>query len=185
MDYKSLFSLGLTCSLAVSLGQPLQAIEINGTTQFVEIPRLLRASASNTDAYSAASTHFFTIEIPEGATEALGQLAITQTQGTDQRWYTRLSSFRAYTGTYRNAVEEIDISEVALDPDSRTLLIDFEQPIPAGTTFTLSFSPRRNPGPGGVYLFQVSGYPDGQNAIPQFIGLGRFHFYDRFDNRWH
>ncbi|MEM8602511.1 MAG: DUF2808 domain-containing protein [Cyanobacteria bacterium P01_H01_bin.121] len=178
-------SLSLCSSLWAGSVLPLNAVEINGTTQFVELPQLTYAAASNTDAYGRGSSFFFTITVPDGATEALKRVTIQQTQGTDRRWYNSIYRLQAFEGTRRKPERELALETVGFDPEARALLIDFAPAIAPGTTVTIRIRPRRNPGPGGIYLFQVNGFPDGVNPISQYLGLGRFHFYDRRDRYWY
>ncbi|HEY9294790.1 MAG TPA: DUF2808 domain-containing protein [Phormidium sp.] len=48
----------------------------------------------------------------------------------------------------------------------------------------MALDPVRNPCFSGVYLFGVTAFPQGEKAHGQFLGFGRFHFYDRRNLFW-
>jgi hypothetical protein len=162
--------------LAMSLGSlPAIAVKFSdGTVQFAGVPRLGKVSTTDSQAYAWGATYLFTLQVPEDASEPLGQVVLRQEQGLDSvefnlgRTYAYLNGDRAQT----TAIE-------ALSSNSDTLDLTFNPPIPPGSTVTIGLRPYSNPQTGGVYLFGVTTAPAGDKVRSQFVGYGRLQFYDR------
>jgi hypothetical protein len=157
------------------MGPPAIAVRFtDGTVQFAGVPRLGKVSTTDNQAYAWGATYFFTLQVPEDASEPLGQVTLRQEQGLDLvefnlgRTYAYLNGDRAQT----TAVEAISSK-----PD--TLDLTFNPPIPPGANVTIGLRPYANPRTGGVYLFGVTTAPAGDKVRSQFVGYGRLQFYDR------
>jgi len=162
---------------------PAQAIQLaDGTTQFVDLPRLIKTHSSQTDIYAYNARHYLTLTLPEGATESLGAVVVQQREGSDRNWRYDLDRLRVFSDLDRNRVQRWPMTP-RFDRDTHTLTLTFDPPIPPGTTFTLALTPRHNPASEGIYLWGVTAFPAGDQPVGRFLGYGRFQFY-RPDRRW-
>ncbi|WP_404790130.1 DUF2808 domain-containing protein [Altericista sp. CCNU0014] len=157
------------------VGHPAAAVRFaDGTVQFAGVPRLGKVSATDNQAWAWGATYLFTLQVPEDASEPLGQVMLQQAEGVDtvefnlKRTYAYLNGDRRQTAT---------VEAVNVNPD--TLELTFNPPILPGSTLTIGLRPYNNPNTGGVYLFGVTAAPVGEKVRSQFIGYGRLQFYDR------
>lgn len=151
----------------------------DGTTHFAGMPRLVEARTTQDQARSWGGRYYFTIAVPEDASEPLARLEIHQQEGSD-----RLGRFELARTSARLADNTpAPLGPVSLDRDRQTLVATFDPPIPPGQTVRLSLSPWSTPS-SGIYLFGVTAFPAGEQPVGQFLGFGRFHFYDGRDILW-
>ncbi|GEM_PF-420037 len=168
---------------AVIWANPSAAVELgDGSTHFVDLPRLEDTGSSQTDIRAHAAKHYITLTVPPGATEDLGQVQVQQREGSDRRWSYRLDAIHAFEGTPSQRGDRLPLLPPVFDRPTHTLTLTFDPPVSPGTTLTLALTPWRNPAYDGVYLWGVTVWPAGDNAAGQFLGYGRFHFY-RPDSR--
>lgn len=181
------FSLMLAVPVALgSMSFPLaQAVQLSdGSTHFVQPPRLISATTTFNIANVWNSTYFFTLNLPENAGEPLQRVTISLREGGDfPRFF--LDDSRAFSGTSENRDRTLSLGEVTQDRDSQTLTVNFDPPVPPGQTVTIRLHPVRNPRYSGVYLFGVTAFPPGENPRGQFLGYGRLHFYEARDFSWY
>lgn len=185
------FSMWIGAVTALSLGilsitstgefndSAAQAVELNGQTYFAHPPSLDSATTTNNSVLVSNSTYYFTLTVPEDAGEPLGQVVIHQQDGDSSARLVRYDTedTRAFIGTRRDRGEAVPV-QTTFDRDTQTVTVTFEQPIEPGTVVTIGLDPDRNPRLGGVYLFGVTAYPDGESAYGQFLGYGRLQFYE-------
>ncbi|MDJ1175592.1 DUF2808 domain-containing protein [Roseofilum capinflatum] len=159
----------------LSRSAPMYAVTLrDGITAFAGQPRLISVTTTNNSIRAWSAAYYFTIELPEDATEPLKKLEISQTQGFDVPRY-EAQRTRVFAGDRRNRGRSFTIEEVAIA--ERTITLTLEEPIPPGTQFTLGLYPVRNPNTTGVYLFGVTAFPQGEKPQKAFLGFGRLHFY--------
>lgn len=173
-------ALAMTLGMGANVHSIAQAVQLSdGKVYFVQPPRLLDASATQTQTSDSSSTYYFTLSVPEDAGEPLQRVAIAQQNGGNafRSVDYDLNDSRAFTGTRRNRGEAVPVRETTYDPDTETVSVVFEQPVPPGTTVTIGLRPDRNPDQDGLYLFGVTAYPAGESAYGQFLGYGRLQFY--------
>lgn len=186
-------SLGVLLIAATAIGGvnpfPSQAVTLaDGTVYFVQPPRLLKATTTQSATYAWSATHYFTLELPENAGEPLQRVTIAQREGVDVLRYD-LEDSRAFVGQPTGKRQAIPLGVVTADRKTRTVSVTFDPPIAPGQTVTIGLRPVRNPNIGGVYLFGVTAFPAGEKAHGQFLGFGRLHFYEArdawfFRDRW-
>jgi hypothetical protein len=147
-----------------------------GQTFFSHPPRLDRAAAFPNIGY-VPSTYEFTLTVPEDAGQPLKAVTIMQLTNVETVEFDVAQS-RAFI-SQRGTGSEIQLASVGgnqpANPGEATIV--FDQPVQPGTTLTISLAVRRNPVWNGVYLFGVTAYPEGENGLEQFLGLGRLSFY--------
>jgi hypothetical protein len=170
----------ITAIAATMLGISLVSIPAiavrfsDGTVQFAGVPRLGKVSTTDSQAYAWGATYWFTLQVPEDASEPLGRVILRQEQGLETVEF-NLGRTDAYLNGDRTQTTAIE----SINPTSDTLDLTFNPPIPPGSTVTIGLRPYTNPRTGGVYLFGVTTAPAGEKVRDQFIGYGRLQFYDR------
>ena len=156
-----------------------QAVQFaDGATAFEYPPRVIAASVSNPHSRQRRSTYFFTVAHAENAGEPLHKLVIEPRDGIRYQWPFRIEDSRAFVGTRTNRGAELAFSSIAQDADTQVITLEFDPPVPPGTTFTIRLRPQRTPRRGGVYLYGVTAFPAGEQGRPQFAGFGRLNFFD-------
>lgn len=172
-----LFLVSLTVGYpAIHLCTPMYGVTLReGITAFAGQPRLISVTTTNNSIRAWSAVYYFTIELPEDATESLKMLQIAQTEGFDVPRY-ELERTKVFAGDRRNKGKSFTLE--AVTHRDRTLTLTLEEPIPPGTTFTIGLYPLRNPHSTGVYLFGVTAFPQGEKPQKAFLGFGRLHFYD-------
>ena len=185
MKNSQIISVTLAATVSILAGwQQTEAVQLaDGTVYFVQPPSLLAATTTFNDACVWSATYYFTVNLPENAGEPLQRVVINQHEGGENIHF-RLEDSRAFFGTRRKKGENLPIQEVTTDPNTRSVVVTFDPPIAPGKTITIALDPVRNPCFGGVYLFGVTAFPPGEKAHGQFLGFGRFHFYDRRNFFW-
>lgn len=174
--------LGTTFALVAGFGgvavQVTQAVQLrDGTVYFVQPPDLVDAKTTFNNVNMWGAKYYFTINIPENAGEPLQRVTITQQEGGyDVRF--DLEDSRAFIGTPSDKGERLTLGEVTKERETQTVSVTFDPPVPPGKTITIDLRPVRNPMFSGVYLFRVTAFPPGEKSHGQFLGFGRFHFYN-------
>lgn len=171
---------GLTASISELPPPPIASTPPRPSALFVQPPRLVSAVTSHKDANVLGVSYYFTLFLPEQAGASLQQVDLCLTEGVTYPKFS-IRGTQAFAGTRGNRGAELPLGLVVTDPSSRTLSITFDPPITPGRQITLELRPLRNPTP-GTYLFEVKGYPTGETARGQYVGLGRLDFYPK--SRW-
>ena len=148
----------------------------DGRTVFEKAPVLVRSAASYPVAGSS-STYQFTIQVPEDAGEALGAVTISQKENPEQINFD-ISKSKAFIGDSFAGGKDLSLADIGgsqID-DSNEVTIVFDEPVEPGNTVTVSLRTKRNPRSGGIYLFGVTAYPEGENSSGLYLGSGQLHF---------
>lgn len=182
-------SLALAASFSVSgsallTSKPSLAIESNGQVYFAHPPTLVNASTTRNTAAMSNPTYYFTLSVPEDAGEPLKRVDIlpkdTNTAMRSIRYDTEET--QAFLGTPRDRGDDVTLGTTEVNEDNQTVTVNFDQPVPPGSTVTIALKPERNPRLSGIYLFGVTAYPEGDSPYGQFLGYGRLQFYQQGDN---
>ena len=153
---------------------PTEAVELaDGKRAFVRGPRLISSTATFRSKNNPAATYKFTIEVPEGAGEALKAVRITQKENVDTVAFKHNKS-RAFEGKNMAGVS-IPLAAIGGKSEPGETTVVFDTPIEPGNTVTIAVKPRRNPSIGGIYLFGITAYPTGENSPGLYLGSGRIH----------
>jgi Protein of unknown function (DUF2808) len=173
--------MALTPALLGVLSLPSNPVQLgDGSTAFVNPPRLIRSTTTNSDVFGWSATYYFTVEVPETAGEPLQKLTIQQREGFDRDLDYDLRRSVALEGvSYRRKAPRISLGNVTFDRKTQTLVIPFDPPVAPGKTVTVGVSPYSNPSTGGIYLFGVTASPPGEKVRSQFLGFGRLSFFSR------
>ncbi|WP_421657683.1 DUF2808 domain-containing protein [Leptothermofonsia sp. ETS-13] len=176
--WQSLISTTLCISFFNVTPLDAGAIELaDGTTYFLNPPRLLSAFSSQDGTYIWGATYYFTLNLPENAGRPLQKIAIVQEGGLGRPLFDA-DNTRAFEGTRNRPGTNLPIKQVEFNPDFPALTVEFEQPILPGTTVTIRLYPVRNPGIAGTYLYGVTAFPTGERPYGQYLGVGQIRIYD-------
>ncbi|GFE69137.1 DUF2808 domain-containing protein [Chroococcus sp. FPU101] len=118
--------------------------------------------------------YYFTVNVPASSPESLGKVTIAPEVSGFAITFD-LSKTQAFQGTKKEKGQAITLQSVTQDPKTQMITIAFTPPISPGTTFTIDLRAYNNP-PEGTYLFQVQGFPAGDNPIGLDLGVGRLSF---------
>ena len=160
-----------------SANLPLSSSEFSQPVSFVGIPRLIDSTTTQ-KTIKIQSTYYFTITVPENAKVTLKKIQFTQTSGSEFLGK-NIRRTTGFEGTRKNQGQEIPVSLVENNQDTRTIIVSLEQAIPPGKTITIALR-TKTPKISGVYQLRVTGFPDGENVRDASLGFARFHFYSRW-----
>jgi hypothetical protein len=174
-------TLAATMGFAAIISPTAQAVQLSdGRVYFERPPSLVDSGTTRNRVLAYDPTYYFTLEVPQNAGEPLARVAIAQQNASN---FARSVEFdledsRAFVGTRRDRGEALTLTNLTTDPETQTVSVTFDPPVPPGTVVTLGLNAERNPRSGGVYLFGVTAFPPGESAYGQFLGYGRFNFYE-------
>ena len=146
-----------------------EAMEINGTTHFVEVPTKISLINYSWYAFESGAKINFVLGLPKGADAKLGGMNIEQIRGASPAFYFGPVKPKSYLGKPRSKGSEIPVSAI-FSEDNRNIIIEFKKPISPGETVTVEFNIVTNP-PMDLYVFSVSAIPWGPNPTSQDVGV--------------
>jgi hypothetical protein len=158
--------------------QPSQAGQFpDGTVFFDASPRLVKAFTTFSQVRAWNAKYYFTIDVPSNVGESLQTITIQQNENLEDIEF-KVSKTVVFAGTADNKGQPFMIQEVTQDPQTNTVSVILETPIPPGTTFTVGLYPTQNPDFSGIYLFRVNVFPAGEKTQGLDLGVGRLQFYN-------
>ncbi|MBW4468950.1 MAG: DUF2808 domain-containing protein [Stenomitos rutilans HA7619-LM2] len=184
MNWRSRLAAVIALSLGAVgfVGVSAQAVKLaNGTTAFVQPPRLDGAIATQKTARFLGSTYYFTLTLPATAGEPLQKVVISPQEAPD-RVYFDVNQTEAFEGTAEREGTKIPLQTVTQDAKTQAITVMFDPAVAAGKTLTIGLRADRNPDIGGTYLYGVTAFPPGEQAYGQFLGYGRIQIYDNGQN---
>jgi hypothetical protein len=172
---------GLAVGLAAvgALGafpQSLASLELRGSTVFQRAPWQVELVSYTTDVGQLRAEYFLTVELPEDAGAALGELQIRQTRGVDRNFQFSPDRTEAFLGRPRRRGASLPV-EASFSQEERLITVRFPQPVPPGSTVTVRLKPWANPMMADTYMFQVTAFPAGSNPTPAQLGFGVLRIY--------
>ena len=171
-------ALALSLSTTGLVGASAQAVQLSsGATYFVQPPRLEGAVATQKATRFWGSRYYFTLTLPANAGEPLQKVVISPQEAPDRVQF-NLDQTEAFEGTYDREGTKLPHQTVTQDAKTQALTITFAPAIAAGKTVTIGLYANRNPDAGGIYLYGVTAFPSGDQAVGQFLGYGRIPIYD-------
>lgn len=179
MNYSQMFRLSLQMTTAlVSFyfysSKPATAGQENGKT-FFNHPPILQRSAVRNSATNNPATYEFTLTVPANAGEPLQAVTISQNTNVETVTF-EMNRSSAFAGNSYGKGAMLPLAPIGGPGLPGESMIVFNPPVQPGQTVTIAIPVQRNP-TSGVYLFGVTTYPAGKNALGQFLGYGRLHFY--------
>ena len=157
-----------------------RALELGGRTQFVRAPWKVALTSYTTNVGQSPAEYFFTLSLDGQAGASLGGLTIQQIRGADWQFPFAVERTRAFLGVPRREGRQIHV-QASFEPAARRFSLSFPEPVPPGTTVTVSLRPWFNPVQADTYLFQVSAIPSGPNPLPSPVGVGTLRIYQPDD----
>ena len=121
--------------------------------------------------------YYFTLQLDPEAGASLAGFSFQQIRGVDRQFPFLLERTRAFIGTPRHEGQHVAV-KARFDNDSRTMLLEFPNPVPPGNTITVVVIPWTNPMQSDTYLFQVAAFPDGPNPVSSPVGIGTLRIYE-------
>lgn len=152
------------------------AAELSGNSLFIKAPWKVDLVSYYTTVGQPLPEYYFTLELDPEAGASLAAFTFQQIRGVDRQFPFVLERTRAFLGRPRREGAAVPV-KARFDDNSRTMTLEFPQPIPPGNTLTVSVVPWTNPMQSDTYLFQVEAYPDGPNPIPSRVGIGTLRIY--------
>lgn len=147
---------------------------------FRKAPRLLDIYTTFNQVRSRSAIYYFDISIPEDSGAPLQKVEIELRQGQDRIKY-KLERTVAYLGTHSRRGDRLALETVSQDEKTEVISVVFANSLPPGTTFTVGLKPVRNPDFGGIYVFGVTVFPQGENPFGLYLGSRRLYFRRGYD----
>jgi hypothetical protein len=168
-----------TVNFLPSIAQAQVVQQPNNETFFTGQPPVL-VSAETIDSWInwPNAHYYFTFNLPKNSVESLGKVTIQQQENVDTIQFD-LDNTHAFVGTQRNPNQALNFTTTQ-DSNTKAIAINFNPPIPPGTTFTVRLEAKQNPSSSGVYLFDVTTFPAGNNPTGLPMGVGRLTFYQNY-----
>ncbi len=144
-----------------------------GAVGFLAPPRLVSFNANSTAA-GFPTTYELTLQLPATAGHALQAIKVTQAKNLDTVSF-QMNDSQAMLASGAIA----PLASIGGPEQPGDAAIVFDPPIAPGETITVELPVKTNPDSGGIYLFGVTAFPEGENVLGQFLGYGRLHFNNR------
>ena len=156
----------------------LAAVQLSdGSTMFTSPPRLVDFVTLENEAGRKNVTYYVVINLLPEAGESLETLKVSLIEGRFTRLDYHTEDIEVFEGDRGDRSIRYPIESADYDESSQTLTIRLEEAIPPGQRFTVALAPVRNPSRGGVYLFEVTAAPAGQQPVFQRVGIGRINIF--------
>ena len=160
-----------TSSLPSVIPSPiLLAANPRSNIQFVQPPRLLKATTTEKTTNQLGARYFFTIEVPPNAGASLEQIDFILKLGTNFPRFTAKGA-KVFAGKSKRG-RNVPVQMVVSDPSSRTVTVTLAEPIQPGQTSTVMLKTVKNPSI-GTYQYELRGHAKESQSKGQYIGLGR------------
>jgi hypothetical protein len=179
---KSLSQILLTVMLSLASSVSLAGQFADGRTFFERSPTLVNFSATFQSVRTWGAKYYLTINLPPDLGEPLGKVTIQQ-QTSIQTINFLLDQTFAFVGTREQQGQRLTLQSVTVDPDTNTITVIFDPPVPPNNTISIGLKPVQNPDYGGIYQFGITAYPPGENSLGLYLGVGRLSIFDAGD-RW-
>lgn len=153
-----------------------QALELRGATVFERAPWQVELVAYNTTVGYPLPEYFFTLVLDPAAGASLGSLRLRQIRGVDRQFPFLTRRTRAFLGRPRREGKSV-ATRTVFDPASRTVTVEFPEPVPPGSTLTVSLVPWTNPMQSDTYMFEAEVLPAGANPSPSPAGMATLRIY--------
>ena len=172
-----LLGLPPLAGLPLLMPPPAGAVELRGSTYFLRPPWSLAMLTYYSTVWDRQAEYYLTIELPEGAGAPLGRLTVQQTRGADWQFPFDVSRSRAFLGRPRHEGSRVPV-QVSFNADQRVFDFRFPEPVPPGSTITVTMRPWANPSQSDTYLFQVVAFPAGPDPVASPVGVATLRIYD-------
>lgn len=177
--------------LILTLAAPMVELKAaqfsDGTTVFDSPPRLVEFVTTRDRTNTTRATYYITVNLLPETGESLQTLTVSLIEGRFNRLRYRLDEIVVFHGDRQNPGALIPLESAEYTEDTQTLTIRLAEAARPGQLVTFGIKPVRNPNRGGIYLFNVTAAPEGEQPVAQRVGTGRIHIYqpdgrDPFDH---
>ncbi len=158
-------------------GAPARALELAGSTVFVKAPWQVDLVSYNTTVGQPLPEYYFTLNLDPEAGASLAGFTFQQIRGVDRQFPFLVERTRAFLGRPRREGRPVPV-KARFNNDTRTMNLEFPEPIPPGSTVTVSVAPWTNPIQSDTYLFQVVVFPAGADPLGSPVGVGTLRIYE-------
>jgi len=158
-------------------GAPARALELAGSTVFVKAPWQVDLVSYNTTVGQPLPEYYFTLNLDPEAGASLAGFTFQQIRGVDRQFPFLVERTRAFLGRPRREGRQVPV-KARFNNDTRTMTLEFPEPVPPGSTVTVSVVPWTNPIQSDTYLFQVVAYPAGPDPLGSPVGVGTLRIYE-------
>jgi hypothetical protein len=179
---ESLSKLALIAILAFDASVSLAGQFPDGRVFFESSPTLVNFFATFQSVRTWGAKYYLTIALPPSLGAPLGKVTIQQQPNIQTIAFLVDQTF-AFLGDRNQRGEKLTLKSTTFDPNTQTITVIFDPPVPPGNTVSIGLKPVRNPDYGGVYQFGITAYPPGDNSPGLALGVGRLAIYDAGD-RW-
>ena len=149
----------------------------DGSTVFTSPPRLVSFITTDNEAGRKHATYYVTVDLLPEAEEPLKTLKVTLIEGRFTRLDYHTESIEIFAGDRDNRGETYSVEFAEYEEASQTLTIQLVEAALPGQTLTFALKPVRNPTREGVYLFEITAAPDGNNPVFQRVGTARLNIF--------
>lgn len=153
------------------------ALELGGATVFERAPWRVDLVAYNTTVGYPLPSYYITVELEAGAGASLGSLRLRQIRGVDRQFPFLTRRTQAFLGRPRREGRSVPVRS-AFDAQTRTITVEFPEPVPPGSTVTVKLVPWTNPMQSDTYLFAAEVLPAGPNPQPSPAGVATLRIYE-------
>jgi len=157
-------------------GSAARALELGGSTVFVKPPWQVDLVSYYTNVGQALPEYYFTLELDPGAGASLAGFTFQQIRGADRQFPFLLERTRAFVGRPRREGRPLPV-RARFNDDTRTMTLEFPEPVPPGSTVTVAVVPWTNPMQSDTYLFQVVAFPAGPDPQGSPVGVATLRIY--------
>jgi len=172
-----LVSLGFVIGNPIAIQAQTVPFPDNATFFTGDPPSLVSVDTPYTDINEPNAKYYFTIALPQGEIEALGQVSIHQQVSGDPINFD-LTKTEVFLGNPPQSGASLAHQIVAGGNDGKTLVISLDPPVSPGNTVTIGLFAQQNPSLEGVYQFRVQAFPAGSSPVGLDLGIGRLQFYN-------
>jgi hypothetical protein len=137
-------------------------------------PSLVNTGSPENSVNWPSARYYYTFQLPSDSPESLGKVTFAP-QPSGEPIVFDLANTTAFQGTQNQQGKSLSVQ--TSQAKDGTISVQFNPPVPPGTTFTVSLQAVQNPSEGGVYQFTVQGFPAGVNPTGFDLGVGRFAIY--------
>ena len=154
----------------------------DGRIFFESSPTLVNFFATFQSVRAWGAKYYLIIALPPSLGAPLGKVTLQQQPNIQTIAFLVDQTF-AFLGDRNQRGEKLTLKSTTFDPNTQTITVIFDPPVPPGNTVSIGLKPVRNPDYGGVYQFGITAYPPGDNSPGLALGVGRLTIYDAGD-RW-
>jgi hypothetical protein len=154
----------------------------DGRIFFESSPTLVNFFATFQSVRAWGAKYYLIIALPPSLGAPLGTVTIQQQPNIQTIAFLVDQTF-AFLGDRNQRGENLTLKSTTFDPNTQTITVIFDPPVPPGNTVSIGLKPVQNPDYGGIYQFGITAYPPGDNSPGLALGVGRLTIYEAGD-RW-